>query len=81
MTRAEYLAGQADFFRLLERTRALLSLELEQAEAATQREIMLAELSLIIQGMPPAERPPEALAASRDPASSASITTLTPNDL
>jgi len=81
VTRAEYLAGQVDFFRLLERTRALLSLELEQAEAATQREIMLAELSLIIQGMPPADRPPEALAASRGPASSASMNTLTPNDL
>jgi hypothetical protein len=32
----------------------LLGFELDKVESATQREVVLAELSLILQGMPPA---------------------------
>jgi outer membrane protein, heavy metal efflux system len=48
-----YLAGQIDFFNLTDAERTLLGFKLDQAEASTQREIVLAELSLIIQGMSP----------------------------
>ena len=54
VARSGYLAGQIDFFNLTDTERTLLGFELDKVEAATQREIVLAELSLIIQGMPPA---------------------------
>jgi outer membrane protein TolC len=53
VARSAYLAGQADFFNLTDSERTLLGFELDKVEAATQREIVLAELSLVIQGMPP----------------------------
>ena len=53
VARSGYLGGQIDFFNLTDSERTLLGFELDQVEAATQREIVLAELSLIIQGMPP----------------------------
>jgi outer membrane protein, heavy metal efflux system len=53
MARSGYLAGQITFFNLSDSQRTLLDFELEQVEAATQREVVLAELSLIIQGMTP----------------------------
>ena len=37
--------------------RTLLGFELDKIEAATQRELVLAELSLIIRGMPPVNAP------------------------
>ena len=49
-----YLAGQIDFFNLTDAERTLLTFKLDQVEASTQREVVLAELSLIIQGMSPA---------------------------
>jgi len=51
--RSAYLAGQIDFFNFTDSERTLLALELEKADASTQREINLAELSLILQGMSP----------------------------
>jgi len=54
VARSGYLAGQIDFFNLTDTERSLLGYQLEKAEASAQREIVLAELSLIIQGMPPA---------------------------
>ncbi|HEY5910687.1 MAG TPA: TolC family protein [Verrucomicrobiae bacterium] len=54
VARSGYLAGQIDFFNLTDTERTLLGFELDRVEAATQREITLAELSLIIAGMPPA---------------------------
>jgi outer membrane protein TolC len=67
VARSGYLAGQIDFFNLIDAERTLLGFELNKAEVATQREVALAELSLIVQGMPPAM---EATAPS--PTSSAS---------
>jgi len=54
VARSAYLAGQISFFNLTDSERTLLGLELDRVEARTQRELTLAELSLIIQGMPPA---------------------------
>jgi outer membrane protein TolC len=54
LARATYPSGQTDFSNLTEAERTLLGLELEKVEATAQREIALAELSLIIQGMSPA---------------------------
>ncbi|HEV2393185.1 MAG TPA: TolC family protein [Verrucomicrobiae bacterium] len=53
VARSGYLAGQIDFFNLTDSERTLLGFELDQIEASTQREVVLAELSLIVQGMPP----------------------------
>lgn len=53
--RTGYLSGQIDFFNLTDSERTLIGFELERVEAAAQREITLAELSLIVLGMPPAE--------------------------
>ena len=57
VARSGYLAGQIDFLNLTDSERTLLGFELDKVESATQREIILAELSLIIQGMPPVNAP------------------------
>jgi len=54
VARSGYLAGQIDFLNLNDSERTLLGFELDKVEAATQREVVLAELSLIVQGMSPA---------------------------
>lgn len=54
IARSSYLSGQIDFFNLTDVERTLLGFELDSVEASTQREVVLAELSLIVQGMPPA---------------------------
>jgi len=54
IARSGYLAGQIDFFNLTDTEQTLLRLGLDEVEARTQRELALAELSLIVQGMPPA---------------------------
>ena len=54
VARAGYLADQIDFFNLIDTQRTLLGFEQDKVEVATQREIVLAELSLIVQGMPAA---------------------------
>lgn len=56
VARSGYLAGQIDFFNLTDSQRTLLGFELDQVEAETQRQVVLAELSLIIEGMSPAGR-------------------------
>jgi outer membrane protein TolC len=53
VARSAYMAGQNDFFNLTDTESTLLGFELDRVDASTQREILLAELSLIIQGMPP----------------------------
>lgn len=53
VARAGYLAGQIDFFNLIDAQRTLLGFELDKVEVATQREVVLTELSLIVRGMPP----------------------------
>jgi cobalt-zinc-cadmium efflux system outer membrane protein len=54
VARSGYLAGQLDFLNLTDSERTLLEFKLDKVEATMQREVVLAELSLIIQGMPPA---------------------------
>ncbi len=53
LARTAYLGGQVDFLNLTDTEQTLLRFDLDQVEARTQRELSLAELSLIMQGMPP----------------------------
>lgn len=53
VARSAYLGGQVDFLNLTEAEQTLLRFNLDEVEARTQRELSLAELSLIMQGMPP----------------------------
>ena len=55
VARSGYLAGQVDFPNLTDAEQTLLRFSLDQVEARTQRELALAELSLISQGMPPSD--------------------------
>lgn len=55
VARSGYLGGQIDFFNLTDAERTLLGFELDRVEASMEREIALAELSLMIVGMPPAD--------------------------
>jgi outer membrane protein TolC len=57
VAKSGYLGGQIDFFNLTDTERTLLGFELEKVDVSTQREVVLAELSLIIQGMPPVGAP------------------------
>ncbi len=57
VARAGYLAGQVDFFDLLDAERTLLNFQLQEVEARTRREIVLADLSLIIAGIAPEGAP------------------------
>jgi outer membrane protein TolC len=54
VARSGYLAGQIDFFNLTDAEQTLLRFRLDEVEARTQREVSLAELALILEGMPPA---------------------------
>ena len=53
VARVGYLAGQIDFFNLTDAEQTLHRFALDEVEARTQRELVLAELSLVIEGMPP----------------------------
>lgn len=53
VARSGYLGGQIDFFNLTDSQRTLLGFELDRVEAATQRELALTELSLMVQGLSP----------------------------
>jgi len=55
--RAGYRAGMMDFSALTGAERMLLDLQLEAVQARTGREIALAELSLMVAGVPPAGAP------------------------
>jgi outer membrane protein TolC len=57
VARAGYLAGQVDFFDLLDAERTLLNFQLQEVEARTRREIVLADLSLTIAGIAPEGAP------------------------
>jgi outer membrane protein TolC len=57
IARSGYLGGQIDFFNLMDTERMLLTFQLAEVEARARREIVLAELSLIIAGVPPAGAP------------------------
>jgi cobalt-zinc-cadmium efflux system outer membrane protein len=64
VTRAAYLSGQLDFLNVIDAERVLLDLQLERVGAQMQREISLAELSLIISGTTSAESPMATKAAA-----------------
>ena len=57
IARAGYLTGQIDFFNLLDAERTLLGFELEQVQARTRREIILADLALTVAGIAPDRAP------------------------
>lgn len=56
VARTGYLGGQVDFFNLIDSERTLLGFELDSVEARTRHELALAEIALLVQGMPPAGR-------------------------
>jgi outer membrane protein TolC len=64
VARAAYLSGRLEFINVIEAQRELLNLQLERVDALKQREISLAELSLIIEGATPGQTPIAAPAAS-----------------
>ncbi len=55
--RAGYRTGTMDFSSLMDAERALLDLKLAAAEARTEHEIALAELSIMVAGVPPPGAP------------------------
>ncbi len=55
--RSGYRANTMNFSRLTDAERALLDLQLAAAEARTDHEIALADLSLLVAGLPPANVP------------------------
>src|SRR5262249_42971553 len=57
VARISYLSGQLDFFNLSDSQKTLLGFELDEISAREQRELALAELSLLILGQPPADAP------------------------
>lgn len=57
IARGGYLSGQISSFNLIDTERTLLGFQLSEVEARTQRELILAELSLIVLGTPPAGAP------------------------
>ena len=66
IARGGYGTGQIDFFNLIDAQRTLLNFQLEEVEARTRREIILADLSLTIAGIAP-EGAPMLRPASSDP--------------
>jgi len=52
-----YTGGKVDFLNVLDAERTLLDFQLAEVEARVQRELALAELSLLILGTPPAGAP------------------------
>lgn len=57
VARSGYASGKVDFINLIDAQRTLLDFRLTEVEARIQRELALAELSLVILGMPPANAP------------------------
>lgn len=57
VARSGYLAGQIDFFNLIDAERTLLGFELENVDAETRRELVLTEISLLTLGQAPANAP------------------------
>jgi outer membrane protein TolC len=57
IARAAYLSGDVDFLNLMDAHRAWLDFQLEDVQERARREIALAELSLIVAGVPPPGAP------------------------
>jgi outer membrane protein TolC len=57
VARSAYSSGKVDFINLQEAQRSLLEFQLAEVEARTRRELVLAEVSLLIVGVPPSGAP------------------------
>jgi cobalt-zinc-cadmium efflux system outer membrane protein len=57
ITRSGYLAGRVDFLNLIDAQRALLEYRMLEIGARADREMVLAELSLVVAGLAPANAP------------------------
>lgn len=57
VARSSYLTGKTEFFNLIDTWRTVLDIEVEALEAQTARELALADLSLLVVGLPPAGAP------------------------
>ena len=57
VSRSAYLSARTDFLNVIDAERTLLEFELMEVEGRVNREIALAELSLVIVGLPPAGAP------------------------
>ncbi len=57
VAQSSYVSNKVDFLNVLDAERTLLEFQLSEIEARIQRELALAELSLLILGMPPAGAP------------------------
>jgi outer membrane protein TolC len=57
IARSGYLSSQIDFFNLMDAERTLLEFRLSEVQARTERELAVAELSLLIAGAAPANAP------------------------
>jgi outer membrane protein TolC len=68
VARSGYSAGTVDFINLQEAERSLLEFQLAAVDARTRRELVLAELSLLIIGVPPPGAPILTLASEPAPA-------------
>ena len=53
IARSAYLGGKSDFFNLMDTQRSLINVESALIEARLQRELVLAEISLLIAGIAP----------------------------
>jgi len=67
VARSGYSAGKVDFINLQEAQRSLLEFELAAVDARTRRELVLAEVSLLIIGVPPLGAPVLGPGASFEP--------------
>lgn len=66
VARSGYVSGKVDFLNLLDAERTLLEFQLSEIDASVQRELALAELSLLVLGTPPANAPLLPPAADRE---------------
>jgi cobalt-zinc-cadmium efflux system outer membrane protein len=57
VARSGYVSGKVDFLNLLDAERTLLEFQLSEIDARVQRELALAELSLLVLGTPPVNAP------------------------
>lgn len=57
VARSSYLTGKTEFFNLVDTWRTVLSVEIEALEAQTERELALADLSLLVAALPPVGAP------------------------
>ncbi|MCU0770734.1 MAG: TolC family protein [Verrucomicrobia bacterium] len=57
LSRVSYSSGATDFINVLEAERSLLEFQLAEVDARTQHELVLAEISLLIAGLPPRSAP------------------------